>query len=121
MESINPILMEFLLRSAINKLPDQKREIYQFIERNEDRLEEMAGSEEQFIQLMDENPPFQAAANHFSLDVDTIKKMADEIQAEIDVIIKERCSRLKWIDCTDYLRKKQRNKQKNKWSFIHIS
>ncbi|MBO0997489.1 hypothetical protein IOC57_06965 [Bacillus sp. SD075] len=101
MEQFNPILMEFLLRSAIKKLPDIQREVYQYIESMEYRLEDTAVDEKQFLQLMIANSPFKAAADHFSLPISTIKKIMDEAQLEIDTSIDERCKRIKWIDYTD--------------------
>ena len=120
MNPINPILIEFLHRSAVSKLSDQKREIYQFIESKENQLEEISLNEKQFIQLMSERSPYKAAADHFSLDISSIKDVMDEAQAEIDRTINERCNRIKWIDCTDMMRNKQGRKD-NQWSFIFVS
>ncbi|WP_251528116.1 hypothetical protein [Metabacillus litoralis] len=120
MKPINPIIIEFLHRSAVSKLSDQKREIYQFIESKENQLEEISFNEKQFIQLMSERSPYKAAATHFSLDILSIKDVMDKAQAEIDWTINERCSRIKWIDCTDMMRNKQGRKD-NQWSFIFVS
>ena len=120
MKPINPILIELFYRSAISKLSDDKREIYQFIESKEKQLEEISFNEKQFILLMSERPPYKAAADHFSLDITSIKKVMDEAHAEIDQVIKERCNRMKWIDCTDTMRNKQGRKD-NQWSFIFVS
>jgi uncharacterized coiled-coil DUF342 family protein len=120
MNSINPILIKFLYRSAVSKLSDQKREIYQFIESKENQLEEISFNEKQFIQLMSERSPYKAAADHFSLDITSIKEVMDEAHAEIDQVIKERCNRIKWIDCSDTMRNKQGSKD-NQWSFIFVS
>jgi len=48
------------------------REIYQFIESKETQLEEMASTEQQFIQLMINQSPFKEAAEQFSLSISTI-------------------------------------------------
>lgn len=117
--NMNPILIEFLHRSAVSKLSDQKREIYQFIESKENQLEEIAFDEKQFIQLMSERSPYKAAADHFLLDISSIKDVMDEAQAEIDRTINERFNRIKWIDCTDMMRNR-RGKKDNQWSFIFI-
>jgi hypothetical protein len=109
MNPINPILIEFLHRSAVSKLSDQKRKIYQFIESKENQLEEISLNEKQFIQLMRERSPYKAAAD-----------VMDEAQTEIDRVINERCNRIKWIDYTDRMRKKQGRKD-NQWSFIFVS
>ena len=83
MNPINPILFEFLHRSAVLKLSDQKRKIYQFIESKENQLEEISLNEKQFIQLMSERSPYKAAADHFSLDISSIKDVMDEAQLKL--------------------------------------
>ncbi|MGP7818054.1 hypothetical protein [Niallia sp. 01092] len=120
MNSINPILIEFLLRSAVKNLPAKKREIYQYIESRENELEEVALNETHFIQLMNEKSPFKEAAVHFSVDILAIIDAMNEAQAEIDRVIKERCNRMKWIDCTELQRSKHKLKD-NKLSFIFVS
>ena len=50
MNPINPILIELLHRSAVSKLSDQKREIYQFIRVKENQLEEISFNEKQFVE-----------------------------------------------------------------------
>ncbi|MDW7615175.1 hypothetical protein SC499_10675 [Peribacillus simplex] len=118
MERINPILMEFLLRSVIKKLPDIHREVYQYIESMEYQLEEVSVDEKQFLQLMIEKSPFKAAADHFSLHISTIKEIMDEAQMEIDKSIDERCNRIKWIDYTDKLKQSDKTTQR---AFIFLS
>ncbi|WP_152681105.1 hypothetical protein [Neobacillus vireti] len=118
--SINPILMEFLHRSAVAKLPNQIREVYQFIESKENQLEEISFNETQFIHLMNERSPYKAAADHFSINISSIKDIMDDAQAKIDRVIKDRCDRIKWIDYTDTIRSKQGNKN-NQWCFIFVS
>ncbi|MCM3584906.1 hypothetical protein M3182_03995 [Mesobacillus maritimus] len=118
MKAFNPILIEFLHRSAISNLPDQKREIYQFIVKMENQLEEISLNETQFMSYMIDNSPFKAAAEYFSVDIFFIKKVMDEAQAEIDRIMNKRCNRLKWVDCTDRMKSQHGEKQ---WSFLFIS
>ncbi|MGG4264732.1 hypothetical protein [Peribacillus simplex] len=118
MERINPILMEFLLRSVIKKLPDLSREVYQYIESMEYQLEEVSVDEKQFLQLMIEKSPFKAAADHFSLHISTIKEIMDEAQMEIDKSIEERCNRMRWIDYTDTCKRSDKTTQR---AFIFLS
>lgn len=120
MSSMNPILLEFLHRSAVSKLADDKREIYQFIESKENQLEDISVNEQQFMQLMVEQFPYKAAAEHFSLDLSMVKAVMDEAQAEINRMIDERCKHIRWIDCTDKIRKKRGRKEKQ-WSFLFVS
>ena len=117
---MNPILIEFLHRSAVSKLANDKREIYQFIENKENQLEDISVNEKQFMQLMIEQSPYKAAAEYFSLDISSIKAVMDEAQAEVDRMINERCKHIRWIDCTDMMRKKRGRKDKQ-WSFLFVS
>lgn len=117
---MNPILLGFFQRNAVLKLPDRKREIYQFIESKENQLEEIAINEEHFIQILCEMSPFKAAADHFLLDISYIKELMDEAQAEIDRVIDERCNRMRWIDCTDMMGYAAGRKD-NQWAFIFLS
>ncbi|WP_110926655.1 hypothetical protein [Bacillus massiliglaciei] len=98
---MNPILLEFMLRSAVEGLPPQMREIYQFIERKENQLEEIAADPQHFMRLMQEDSPYRAAAVHFGLELADIQKVMDEAQTEIERSIRERESRMKWVDCSD--------------------
>ena len=118
MEQINHILIEFLHRSVIKKLPDIHREVYQYIERMEYQLEEVSVDEKQFLQLMIKKSTFKAAADHFSLHISTIKEIMDEAQMEIDKSIDERCNRIKWLDYTDKLKQSDKTTQR---AFIFLS
>ena len=119
MNSLNPILVQFLYRSAIESLPDKHRNIYRFIESREDKLEMDAVNEQHFIQLMHEKSPFQDAVNYFSLDIQAIKDVMTEAQAEIDRKIIERCKLIKWVDMTDS--KNTNSKNLMEWSYVFVS
>ena len=120
MNLINPILVEFLYRSTIESLPPTMREIYQFIECEEDELERVAVNESHFIKLMNEEPPIRKAAEHFSLKVPHIKAVIDQAQGEIDRTMIERYKKLKWVDMTNY-KPAAKNKPKSKWSFVFVN
>lgn len=120
MNLINPILVEFLYRSTIESLSPSMREIYQFIECEEDELERMAVSESHFIKLMNEKPPIRKAAEHFSLKVPHIKAVINQAQGEIDRAMIERYKQIKWIDMTDY-KPAAKNKTKSNWSFVFVN
>ncbi|MED4040199.1 hypothetical protein [Niallia taxi] len=120
MNLINPILVEFLYRSTIESLPSTMREIYRFIECEEDELERMAVNESHFIKLMNEKSPIRKAAEHFSLKVPHIKAVINQAQGEIDRTMIERYKRIKWIDMTDY-KPAAKNKIKSKWSFVFVN
>lgn len=118
--TIHPVLLDIFHRNAVSKLPDQKREIYQFIVDMEHHLEDIAVDEKQFLQLMIERSPFKVAAAHFSLEIPYVKLVMDEAQKEINGMVDERCNRMEWIDCTDMIRHKK-NYKENQWLFVFQS
>lgn len=120
MSDVNPFLVNLLYQSSISGLPNKKRQIYQYIERKELELEEIAVSEKHFVQLMYNNSPFKDAADFFSLDITTVKNIMDEVQGELDLMMAKRLSRIKWIDYSDRIKKHKSNEQKN-WTFVFLS
>lgn len=94
---MNTILIKLVHQSAVAKLPQFQREIYQFIENQESILEDHSLNEMQFLQLLIEKSPYKAAAEYFSLDLETVIKTLEEAQEIIDSEINERCSRTRWI------------------------
>jgi len=119
MNTLNPILVQFLYRSAIESLPDKYREIYRFIECKEDELEIQAVNENHFIQLINEKCPFQEAASHFSLDFQAIKDIMTDAQSEIDKKIAERCKQIKWVDISAV--KNTNRTVLKEWTYVFVS
>ena len=61
---MNDKLMEFLLRSEMSKLTDEKRQVYQFIVTEEDLLAEKAETADQLLQLLTKFP-YRRASRQF--------------------------------------------------------
>jgi hypothetical protein len=118
MNTLNPILVQFLYRSAIESLPDKYREVYRFIERKEDELEMEAVNENHFIQLINEKSPFQEAASYFSLDLQAINDIMTEAQSVIDKKIVDRCKQIKWVDMSAV---KDTNGTSKEWTYVFVS
>ncbi|KGA96981.1 hypothetical protein AJ85_11825 [Alkalihalobacillus alcalophilus ATCC 27647 = CGMCC 1.3604] len=101
--------MEFFHRRAIRQLSIKEREIYLFIIKKENQLVDIAISENHYLQLMKENPPFKAAAAHFLLDEVAIKQLMDEAQTKVDRFIEKSCNQRKWINYSNYNNKSNYN------------
>ncbi|WP_034301954.1 hypothetical protein [Bacillus cihuensis] len=101
---MNEILMEFLLRDIVSHLPDEKREIYQYIVNEEDQLAQQAENAEHLLQLFVKHAPHRTAAKHFRLEYGQMIKLMHEIEREINEKLEERCAKVKWIDMTDKIK-----------------
>ena len=113
---MNERLMEFLLRSEVAKLPDDKREFYQYIVNTEDRLAEKAETVDEFCQLLFKHSPFDMAVSRFNLPYDKVVRWMQEIDAELHEKIEVRCQKVKWIDYTNYF-----PQAKNKRIFLFMN
>lgn len=94
--------MEFLFRSEVAKLPDDKREFYQFIVNIEDRLAEKAETADEFCQLLCKHSPYEQAVSRFRLSYDKVERWMEEIDAELHEKIETRSQKVKWIDYTNH-------------------
>ncbi|MGX2957931.1 hypothetical protein JNUCC23_01320 [Peribacillus sp. JNUCC 23] len=108
---MNEILMEFLLRDIVSHLPDEKREIYQYIVNEEDQLAQQADTADHLLQLFVKYAPHRTAAKHFHLEYGEMIKFMHDIEGEISEKLEERCAKVKWIDMTDKI--KHSNSSKN--------
>ncbi|MFJ5770263.1 hypothetical protein [Psychrobacillus sp. NPDC093180] len=99
---MNERLVEFLFRSEVAKLPDDKRELYQFIVNIEDSLAEKAENAEEFCQLLIKYSPVNLAASRFNLSYDKVVQRIEAIDAELHEKIETRCQRVEWIDYTKH-------------------
>lgn len=98
---MNERLMDFLWRSEVARLPEEKRNLYQFIVKEEDLLVEEAVTVEEFRSLIIKKSPVDLAVDHFQLPYTSIVKTLMEVEAELDERISVRCNGVKWIDFTD--------------------
>lgn len=98
---MNARIVEFLFRSEVAKLSDDKREFYQFIVNIEDNLAEKAEDAEEFYQLLLKYSPVNLAASRFNLSYDKVVQRIEAIDAELHEKIEARCQRVEWIDYTN--------------------
>lgn len=80
---MNDKLMEFLLRSEVRKLSDEKRQVYQFIVTEEDLLAAKAETANQLLQLLTKHSPYRLAARHFNMTFEEITCLMQEIETEL--------------------------------------
>ncbi|GGA42676.1 hypothetical protein [Psychrobacillus lasiicapitis] len=99
---MNERLVEFLFRSEVAKLRDDKREFYQFIINIEDTLAERAENAEEFCQLLLKYSPVDVAASRFNLSYDRVVQRLEAIDAELHQKIEARSQKVEWIDYTHH-------------------
>jgi hypothetical protein len=99
---MNNGLMEFLLRSEVAKLPEEKKRLYKFIVDTEDSLAEKADTVDEFQRLLLKHSPFDQAVRHFNLPYKKIVHLMEDIEAELNRKISIRYKKVEWIDYTDH-------------------
>lgn len=99
---MNEKLMDFLLRSEVGKIAEEKRKLYQFIVDEEDQLALRADTADQFLQLLASHSPYELASYHFNLPSEKVFRLMNKIEAELNERIQARYKKVKWIDYTDY-------------------
>lgn len=97
---MNGRLMEFLLRSEVAKLPQEKKHLYQFIVDAEDSLAQQANTADEFRQFLVKHSPYDLATRHFKLPYKKIAQLMNDIEAELNEKIEIRYKKVKWIDYT---------------------
>ncbi|WP_033541157.1 hypothetical protein [Planococcus sp. CAU13] len=117
---VNERLMDFLWRSEVARLPEERRSFYRFIVEKEDLLAEAAMNVEEFRSLIIKESPVDLAVEHFNLPYDDIVNLLMEIEEELGQKVDIRFNRVKWIDFTDHFPINTRNnKEKQLFLFIH--
>lgn len=99
---MNERLMEFLLRSEVEKLSQEKKKLYKFIIKHEDLLAQQAETADQFRHLLVVHSPYSLASRYFELPVEKVMQTMNNIEAELNERIEQRCSKVEWIDYTDH-------------------
>lgn len=95
---MNERLMDFLLKSEIARLPEEKRKLYQFVTEAEDSLAEKAATVDEFYNLVLGDSPVNSAMNYFQWSYDKVVAMLMDVEEELDHRIKQRSNRVKWIE-----------------------
>ncbi|HSP22073.1 MAG TPA: hypothetical protein VLQ20_07060 [Planococcus sp. (in: firmicutes)] len=117
---MNERLVEFLRKSEVSRLPDEKRKLYEFIIEAEDALAEKAATVDEFFSLALTNSPINAAMNRFHLPYDQVVSLLMDIEEELNIKIKRRSEKVKWIDFSEkYNRNTDGDRKKHLFLFIH--
>ena len=98
---MNGRLMEFLLKSEVEKLSEENKRLYKFIVENEDLLAQQADTADQFRELLVEQSPYLQASHYFGIPFAKIFQQMNEIETELNIRVEKRCEQAKWIDMTD--------------------
>ena len=98
---MNDRLVGFLLRDEISRLEGRKKQIYEFIVKEEDFLALEAETADQFIKLLIKHSPVRLAANHFGMDYTEILRMMWDIEMELTDRLEERYKKIQWFDFSD--------------------
>lgn len=98
---MNDRLMEFLLKSEVAKLPEEKKRLYQFIVDTEDSLAQRADTADEFHRLMVKHSPYDLASRYFKIPFEKVAELMNDLEAELNEKIEIRYKKVKWIDYTD--------------------
>lgn len=98
---MNGRLMEFLLKSEVEKLSEENKRLYKFIVENEDLLAQQADTADQFRKLLVEQSPYILASRYFDIPFAKVFQQMNEIENELNIRVEKRCKQAKWIDMTD--------------------
>lgn len=117
---MNEKLVEFLLRSEVRKLSEEKRRLYEFIVKEEDQLAQIASTANHFLQLLEVQSPYEHAAHHFNLPIERVFHLMTRIEDELSEKIEKRYEKVMWVDYTNYT-SHQQNLNQNKFVFLFIN
>ena len=98
---MNERLLEFLLKSEVEKLSEEKKSLYKFIVENEDLLAQQADTVNQFHQLLVHQSPYKLASRYFNIPYSIVFQLMNEIETELNINVEKRYEQSKWIDMTD--------------------
>lgn len=117
---MNERLVEFLWKSEVSRLTDEKRKLYEFIIEAEDTLAEKAATVDEFFRLALVDSPINAAMNHFQLPYNQVVSLLMDIEEELNIKIERRSKKVKWIDFSEKYNPDIAGERKNYlFLFIH--
>ena len=117
---MNERLLDFLRRSEVSRLPEEKRKLYEFITEAEDALAEKAATADEFFSLVLTESPINLAMDHFQLPYDKVVSLLTDIEEELHLKIKRRSEKVKWIDFSEkYNQNTDGEKKKHLFLFIN--
>lgn len=110
---MNERLLDFLRRSEVSRLPEEKRKLYEFITAAEDALAEKATTADEFFSLVLTESPINLAMKHFKLPYDQVVSLLTDIEDELHVKIKQRSEKVQWIDFSEKYNQNTDGERKN--------
>ncbi|MGD6843975.1 hypothetical protein ACQCVH_15800 [Bacillus infantis] len=100
---MNERLVDIMIREIVSGLPHEDRDLYRYVTDIEDRLAQQSETSDQFMSLLVKHSPHKQAAEKFSLSVTETYQRMQMIEREINKLVEERRTRMKWVDFTDRL------------------
>jgi hypothetical protein len=100
---MNERLVDIIIREIVSGLAPEDRDLYRYVTDIEDRLAQQSETSDQFMSLLLKHSPHKQAAEKFNLGVTETYQRMQMIEREINKLVEERRTRMKWIDLTDRL------------------
>lgn len=97
---------QFARTLYVQSLPEPDRNVYQYIDRIEADLEELALTQTHYLQLLRRQSPIKQAAKHFNMNEKVIYETVQRIEAELADCVPELSERLELVEFTDVLKLK---------------
>ncbi|MDG5471975.1 hypothetical protein P6709_09455 [Jeotgalibacillus sp. ET6] len=95
---MNQHLMEIMARQIIGELPEDERQLYEYIIEMEDSLAAQSSTSDQFMTLLVKHSPHQQASDRFGLSFEKTMVKMKQIEMKIDDQLEEKMKRVKWTD-----------------------
>ncbi|MGD7044709.1 hypothetical protein [Jeotgalibacillus proteolyticus] len=114
---MNQHLMEILARQIISELPEDERQLYEYIIEMEDSLAAQSSTSDQFMTLLVKHSPHQQAADRFGLSFEKTMMKMKQIEMKIDDQLDRRLKRVQWTDVSDEVLGSKSNRNGNRMIF----
>ncbi|UCZ54202.1 hypothetical protein LGQ02_05425 [Bacillus shivajii] len=95
---------EYARQRCIERLPKSERKLFTFVEERENSLADQAHTENQFVQLLQQNSPIIEAAEEFDMNPKTVYECVQFIEKKLMDQATELAKKMKLIDYTDAFR-----------------
>ncbi|MDV2886405.1 hypothetical protein RYX45_14540 [Alkalihalophilus pseudofirmus] len=95
---------QFARTLYIQSLSEPDRNVYQYIDRIEADLEELALTKNHYLQLLRRQSPIKQAAKHFNMSEKMVYDTVQRIEAEMADEVPELSERLELVEFTDVLK-----------------
>ncbi|WP_079504587.1 hypothetical protein [Mesobacillus jeotgali] len=98
---MNSHLMEILSREIIKTLPNEQRDVYEYVVKLEDQLANQASTSEEFMGLLVKHSPHRKAARQFNLSFGQLMALMTEAEHFINRQLERKLENAIWIDLTE--------------------